>query len=81
MNILICDQFKGILHPIQKSTCFVLYLNLSTPFKSIIYASYNKLSKEFKEEIEILVDHKNFKLWIKQSEYCFDHKLKTTGPA
>ena len=39
----------------------------------MMYASYSKLSKEFKNDIEILVDHAIFKLWIETFKiYCFD---------
>ena len=57
--------------PNTKLACFVLYLKLSTHLKIIIiiiiiiYASYNKLFKELKSGIEILVDQVVLELLIK----------------
>ena len=45
---------SGLLHPLQKIACFVLYLKIVNPFlKRIMYASYSKLSKELKNNIKI----------------------------
>ena len=39
----------------------------------MMYASLSKLSKKLKGDgIEILADEAAFKLWTKQSKYCFD---------
>ena len=44
---------------------------LSTSFWKIIYASCSKLSKELKNDTEILVGQAVFKLWIKTAKILF----------
>ena len=54
----------------QKLACIGLYLKIINTFLKNV--SYSKLSKKLKNDIEILVEQIVFKLWIKQSKYCFD---------
>ena len=60
-----CQCFKRNCTPNQKLVCFVheLSQNHQHLFDKMIYAAYRKLSKELKNEIEILVGPAIFKLY------------------
>ena len=63
---------KGILHLLPKISMFcALSQNYQLLFEKRIHASYSKLFKELKNDIEILVGQVVFKIWIKTFKMLF----------
>ena len=65
-------NLRGYYTSNLKLACFVCCLKIINILRKLIYASLSKMSEELKDGIEILVGQAVFKLWIKQSKYCFD---------
>ena len=55
--------FKGVLHKAPKLACFVFYLKIINIFLKK-YASYSKLSKEFKNSVKSKVGQAVLELLI-----------------
>ena len=55
----------------RNSMSFVLYLKIINTFLKMAYASYSKLFKELKNDIESLGSRVVFKLWIKTVKMLF----------